>query len=309
VVVALFNVAVRRSTAQAVGVAAAFEVGVVLIALNVVPGALDRADIVSVTALAAVALLLGMTVRSNRRYLESLQERARRLEREREQQERLTAAAERTRIAREMHDIVAHGLSVVITLSQGAAANVANDPVESREAMQQVADAARHSLWEMRRLLDVLRDDASPARRPQPGLDGLEQLLEDVRATGLAVRLERTGEPDGMGPAVEATLFRIVQESLTNVVRHAKATAATVRIQYGERALVVQVDDDGRSLTGPPQEGNGLIGMRERATALGGTLTATRTPTGGLRIVAQLPLEALGQADVGRVEVGDAGDA
>jgi signal transduction histidine kinase len=125
---------------------------------------------------------------------------------------------------------------------------------------------------------------------------------------GLEVHSMIHGDPRPLPTSLDRAAFRIVQESLTNVVRHAKATAATVRIQYGERALVVQVDDDGRSLTGQPQEGNGLIGMRERATALGGTLTATRTSTGGLRIVAHLPLEALGQADVGRVEVGDTGD-
>jgi signal transduction histidine kinase len=108
---------------------------------------------------------------------------------------------------------------------------------------------------------------------------------------GLEVHSVIHGDPRPLPMGLDRAAFRIVQESLTNVVRHAKASAATVRIQYGERALVVQVDDDGRSLTGPPKEGNGIIGMRERATALGGTLTATRTPTGGLKIVAQLPLE------------------
>ena len=118
------------------------------------------------------------------------------------------------------------------------------------------------------------------------------------------------GDPQPLPTGLDRAAFRIIQESLTNVVRHARATAATVRIQYGDQALVLQIDDDGHSLTGPPTEGNGIVGMRERATALGGTLTATRTPTGGLRIIATLPLpERSGQADVGRVEVGDPGHA
>jgi signal transduction histidine kinase len=160
--------------------------------------------------------------------------------------------------------------------------------------MQQVADAARHSLWEMRRLLDVLRDDASPARRPQPGVDGLEQLLEDVRATGLAVRLERTGEPDGMGPAVEATLFRIVQESLTNVLTHARdASAVLVQLRFEPEAVRFSVQDDGRPDVVDAAErsapGRGLVGMRERVAMFGGTLEVSPSPD-GWRIAGELRL-------------------
>jgi signal transduction histidine kinase len=287
VAVALFNVAAHRSLPVAVGAAVVVEAGVGAVALGLVPGTLDRLDLDSLTGLVVASLLLGTTLRANARYLAAI-------ELEHAQQEELAAAAERTRIAREMHDIVAHGLSVVITLSHGAASTVRTDPEEAGRVMQQVAGAARDSLTEMRRLLGVLREDDgdAPPRRPQPGLDRLPALFTDMDNMGLAVRLEREGDAGSLGPAAEATLFRIVQESLTNVIKHADgATVAVVRLRAEPGVVRFSIEDDGRGSRGAgaaAHAGRGLAGMRERVALYDGTLAAGPSAGRGWRVSGEL---------------------
>jgi signal transduction histidine kinase len=201
------------------------------------------------------------------------------------------AGEERLRIAQELHDVVAHHISLINVQASTALHLVDRQPEQAGPALSAIKDASKEALVELRSIVGVLRQsDESAPRQPVAGLDRLEHLVSRTSRAGLEVHTIVHGEPRPLPTGLDRAAFRIIQESLTNIVRHAKASAATVRIQYGEQALVLQVDDDGRSLTGPPKEGNGIIGMRERATALGGTITATRTPSGGLRITAQLPL-------------------
>jgi signal transduction histidine kinase len=200
------------------------------------------------------------------------------------------AGEERLRIAQELHDVVAHHISLINVQASTALHLVDRQPEQAAPALAAIKDASKEALVELRSIVGVLRqsDEAAP-RQPVAGLDGLDQLISRTSMAGLEVHAIIRGEPRPLPTGLDRAAFRIIQESLTNVVRHAKAKAATVRIQYGEESLVVQVDDDGTALVGPPKDGNGIVGMRERATALGGTLTTTRTPTGSLRITATLP--------------------
>jgi signal transduction histidine kinase len=211
--------------------------------------------------------------------------------RTRQEAELRKAGEERLRIAQELHDVVAHHISLINVQASTALHLVDRQPEQAGPALSAIKDASKEALVELRSIVGILRQsDESAPRQPVAGLERLEHLISRTSRAGLEVHTIVHGDPRPLPTGLDRAAFRIIQESLTNVVRHAKASEATVRIQYGEQALVLQVDDDGRSLTGPPKEGNGIIGMRERATALGGTLTATRTPTGGLRITAQLPL-------------------
>ncbi|WP_433159001.1 sensor histidine kinase [Kribbella sp. CA-247076] len=201
------------------------------------------------------------------------------------------AGEERLRIAQELHDVVAHHISLINVQASTALHLVDRQPEQAGPALAAIKDASKEALVELRSIVGILRQsDESAPRQPVAGLERLDHLVSRTSRAGLEVHTIVHGDPHPLPTGLDRAAFRIIQESLTNIVRHAKATAATVRIQYGEEALTLQVDDDGQSLTGPPKEGNGIIGMRERATALGGTLTATRTPAGGLRITAHLPL-------------------
>jgi signal transduction histidine kinase len=201
------------------------------------------------------------------------------------------AGEERLRIAQELHDVVAHHISLINVQASTALHLVDRQPEQAGPALAAIKDASKEALVELRSIVGILRQsDESAPRQPVAGLERLEHLVSRTSRAGLEVHTIVHGDPHPLPTGLDRAAFRIIQESLTNIVRHAKANAATVRIQYGEQALVLQVDDDGESLTGAPKEGNGIIGMRERATALGGTLTATRTPTGSLRITAHLPL-------------------
>ncbi|TDU83538.1 signal transduction histidine kinase [Kribbella voronezhensis] len=216
-------------------------------------------------------------------------------DRTRREEELRKAGEERLRIAQELHDVVAHHISLINVQASTALHLADRQPEQAAPALAAIKEASKEALVELRSIVGILRqsDEAAP-RQPVVGLDHLDSLISRTSMAGLEVHSMIHGVPRPLPTGLDRAAFRIIQESLTNVVRHAKATSATVRIQYGDSALVLQVDDDGQSLTGPPKEGNGIIGMRERATALGGTLTATRTPAGGLRIVAQLPLEPAG---------------
>jgi signal transduction histidine kinase len=243
------------------------------------------------------SVLLGVSVRHWRNSLSTLTERAAQLERERDQQAAIAAAAERTRIAREMHDVVAHSLSVMVTLAKGAALKQAAEPDRAGQAMRQVAATGHQALDEMRRLLGVLRTEDDPgSRQPQPGLAQLDGLLHQVRATGLAAGLTVTGPPAAMPPGAELTIYRIVQEALTNTLKHAAGpTRVSVEIAFRPGSVTVDVHDDGAGRRARPQArtaGHGLTGMRERAAVYGGTVSAGPGPAGGWQVRACLPRTA-----------------
>src|SRR5579875_686111 len=297
--IALYTVAAHRSWVQALAATGIAEAGAVMAAVRWQPAGPVSHSLLFLTATVVAALCAGLTAASGSRYLAWMDERARRLAVERDQQAVIAAAAERTRIARELHDIVSHSLSVVITLADAAAVVSRTDPAHSVDAMTEVSEVGRHALADMRAMLGVLRTDEPPAAEPpdghgpapglapQPGLDQLDPLIERVRATGLAVDLAVSGTPFPLGAAAEMTAYRIVQEALTNTLRHAAARHAWITISYRAGEVSVRVADDG---TGPPpappgpgdgQRGHGLDGMRERAALHGGALQAGPAPGGG----------------------------
>jgi signal transduction histidine kinase len=295
--VALYTVAATQPTRTTLIVASLLEAGIVLAALTWAPadGGAVRA-IITLTAMASAAGVLGTNVRNRRALLASLEERAARLERERDQQGRLSAAAERSRIAREMHDIVAHNLSVMIALADGASFAVRDAPDRAEQAMQTASRTGRQALTEMRRLLGVLRDEAGPQGfAPQPGLGEIDALVAQVRAAGVTVSLDVGGRPpEALPPGLQLAAYRIVQEALTNMLKHAGPTAqATVLLRHGPDALELEIADTGLGAAGatPAVEGGGLRGMRERAAVYDGVVTAGPGPGGdGWRVAARLPL-------------------
>jgi signal transduction histidine kinase len=249
---------------------------------------------IGLSALSVAAGVLGTSVRQRRALLASLEDRAARLELERDQQGLLAAAAERARIAREMHDIVAHNLTVMIALADGAVFAAARAPEKATTAMETVSETGRQALGEMRRLLGVLReDDGGSELVPQPGVPQIDQLVEQVRAAGLPVTLEVAGDGRTLPPGAQLTVFRLVQEALTNCLKHAGASAvAGVKLRYAADAVDVEVTDNGasRPRTAAPG-GRGLDGMRERAAVYAGTVEAGPRLGGGWRVHARLRLE------------------
>lgn len=298
--IALYAIAVYRSSRDAwLGFAGSLVASTLAAYLSVTP---DRQDVVPFGAAAAaassqfaavmlIATLIGTNIGNRKRYVAALVERANQLARERDQQAQLAAAAERSRIAREMHDIVSHSLTVMVTLADGSAAAASTSPARATEAMLQVAETGRHALTDMRRMLGVLHagdTGATGELSPQPGTAQLGDLVGTFRSAGLPVRFSTTGRPpDDL--TEQLTTYRIVQEALTNVLRHAGAvTAVTVELQYDAQRTVVCVTDDGRG-TAVPGSGRGLVGMRERVTLHGGTLESGPHSPRGWRVLATLP--------------------
>lgn len=291
--VALYTVAAHCDRRTAFAAAAVVEVGVLVAAFRFEPVGDDiLGSIIFLTGLAAAALFTGTGLRARRDYLASLEDRAERLERERDQQAELAARAERTRIAREMHDIVAHSLSVVITLADGAVAASRIDPGGASAAMKQVGETGRQALAEMRRLLGVLRDERPAERAPQPDLGRLDALLDDVRNAGLPVDLSVTGVPAALPTTAQTTVYRIVQESLTNVLKHADApTRACVRLDWQPEGLTVEVTDDGAPAARVDRtDGHGLLGIGERVALFDGELHSGPAEPRGWRVRARLPI-------------------
>ncbi|MGH9060114.1 MAG: sensor histidine kinase, partial [Acidimicrobiales bacterium] len=296
--VALYTVASLRPRRTALAAAAVLEVGVGMATGRWSPGGSWIRSLVFLSAMVAAALFLGANVRARRAQLAMLTERAERLEHERDQQARLSAVAERTRIAREMHDVLAHSLAVMVSLADGAAAKLSSEPERAATAIAHVSDLGRQSLRDTRRLLGVLRaDDAPDLTTPQPDSGQLDDLVARVRATGLDASLHVSGEPFELAPAAGLTVYRIVQEALTNSLKHAAgARAVRVRLRYHQPELDVDVVDDGISAWPPvggrpePTAGHGLAGMRERAAVYRGTVLAGPDPEGGWRVHAHLPV-------------------
>ncbi len=277
--VALYTVAAHQSRIRAVLAAGLLEAGAVMAAVKWVPAGTPQRSLLFLSATVVAALFAGLTVASGSRYLAWMDERARRLETERDQQAVIAAAAERTRIARELHDIVSHSLSVVITLADAAAVVSRIDPARGVEAMTEASEVGRQALTDMRVMLGVLRtDEPAAALAPQPGIGDLGALVERFRATGLPVYLAIEGTSFPLGAAAELTAYRIVQEALTNTLRHAAARHASVIISYSDPQVRVRVTDDGRVRARGARRGHGIDGMRERAALHGGTLRAGPDP-------------------------------
>ncbi|MFI7288349.1 sensor histidine kinase [Streptomyces anulatus] len=267
------------------------------------------AQVVFVTIIMTVpfvlAWVLGDSLRTRRAYFDQLEERAARLEREREAQSKVAVAAERARIARELHDVVAHNVSVMVVQADGAAYVMDAAPDQARQALETISSTGRQALAEMRRLLGVLRTGDAPESGeyvPQPDVEQIEDLVAQVRQTGLAVDFKVEGTPRPLPSGVELTAYRVVQEALTNTRKHGGPDAgASVRLVYFDDGLGLLIEDDGRGAAhelyedgGADGAGHGMIGMRERIGMVGGTLDAGPRPGGGFRISALLPLKPPG---------------
>jgi signal transduction histidine kinase len=235
------------------------------------------------------AWVIGDNLGTRRAYTRALEERAERLESEREAEAGRARAEEQARIARELHDVIAHNVSVMVV--QAAAANDVFDarPDRAREALQAIETSGRKALDEMRRLLGVVRGDGA-GYAPQPGIEQLDELVDHVRAAGLAVSVSMEGSPRPLPAGVELSAYRVVQEALTNTLKHAQATRADVAVRFLEDELDVEVRDDGVGAGNGNGSGHGLIGMRERVTAFGGTLDTGAAPGGGFAVAARFPL-------------------
>lgn len=308
---ALYTVAANRPRSTALACAGVLELWALLALFRWVSHDLFLPSISLMTGTAVAALMTGINSQTRRDYLAALEERAARLEYERDQQARLAVAQERTRISREVHDIVSHSLSVMIALADGAAAVNAAAPQRATEAMRQTARTGRDAMGEMRRLVGTLRaeapeapeafgvpgvaEDVAAQRHPQPGIAQIDGLLDEVRAAGLPSRLTVEGSLGGLPVGAQLAVYRIVQESLTNIRKHSEgATGAWVRLAGKDGWVDVEICDDGRARAvgaeGAQGPGHGISGMRERAAVYGGTVEAGRGPR-GWRVHARLYLE------------------
>jgi signal transduction histidine kinase len=288
--IALYTVAATMRRAEALA-AAALTASVVLLVVAQDGTRHWALAITDAAGLAGAVLLVGLYVGTRRAYLAELRHRAQRLERERDVSAALAAAEERARIAREMHDSVAHHLTVIVALSDGALRAVTRSPAEACDAIRDVSGTARQALAETRRLLGVLRaDSGQEPRQPLPGLADLDDLVARVRAAGLPVRYERTGAAADLPTGVELAVFRLVQEALTNTMKHAGPRAnAAVRLRVSSGEVRVDVEDDGTGGTARPgAAGGGLTGMRERVKAAGGELDCGPRDPRGWRVSARL---------------------
>jgi signal transduction histidine kinase len=234
--------------------------------------------------------LVGVVMRRRRENELFLAERAFQAERRRDQHAQAAVSAERSRIARELHDVVAHAISVIIVQARGGERIIGTDPDRAREAFGAVAATGEQAMGEMRRLLGLLREnDAGSALAPQPSLDRVSELVGRMRESGLPVNLAIEGDPRPLPPGVDVSAYRILQEALTNVLRHAGPAAATVHIRYEPERIEIAVADDGPGNGAPPGSGHGLIGIRERVTLIGGALEVGPGADGGFSVRAVLP--------------------
>ncbi|MFI7385414.1 sensor histidine kinase [Streptomyces sp. NPDC049813] len=248
------------------------------------PGSWGQEGVVAAWVLAVVAV--AELARTRREQAE--RERA-----ERERAARRRADEERLRIARELHDVLAHSISVINVQAGVGLALLDSDPEQARTALTTIKHASKEALGEVRQVLDTLRTPGDAPRAPAPGLDRLPELVAQAAAAGLTVDVRTDGKRPALAPGTDLAAFRIVQEALTNVVRHSGSRRARVRLHYTTGLLTLTVDDDGpASRAEAGGSGNGLAGMRERAAALGGTIEAGPRPDGGFRVVAGLPLTA-----------------
>jgi signal transduction histidine kinase len=268
--------------------------GVVAVGLLAVAlfGAHDSSgtDLLLTGAVYTGAYLSGSTIRNRRLYFGELEARAVELERERDERAERAVADERLHIAQELHDVVAHSMGVIAVQAGVGAHVIDQDPAEAKRSLEAIADTSRSTLTEIRRILGVLRNDGAAAYQPAPGLVDLGRLVGDFEDAGLPVAVTVEGTPDGLPPGVDLTAYRIVQEALTNVLKHAGPAHACVAITYRPGALALRITDDGRGVRGTPTEGgHGLLGMRERVGVYGGVITAAPRVGGGFGVAVELP--------------------
>ena len=283
----------RHVTSLAVAYAVIVMVVVIVVAP---PNAMGVGAVVTNAALFTGAFALGRSAHVRRENVVLLEERAQLAEQARADEARHAVADERLRIAQELHDVLGHSLGV-IALQAGVGAHVIDvDPAEAKASLEAISRTSRSSLAEVRRILGALRTDADTGPRgyhPPPGLDALDTLATELTEAGLPVRVHVLGVPHEVPAALDLTGYRVAQEALTNVVRHAGPAQAEVTVRYEDRQVTVQVDDDGRGTTaqGSSAGGHGQLGMRERVAVWGGTLHTGPRPEGGYRVIATLPYD------------------
>jgi signal transduction histidine kinase len=292
VLIALYWVALDGSLIEGALAAGTVELGAIMAAVRWSPSEPLKVW-VGLSGLGTAAGVLGVSIRQRRALLASLQEKAARLEFERDQEGRLGAAAERARIAREMHDIVAHNLTVMIALADGATYAMDSSPERAAQATQRVSATGRQALVEMRRLLGVLREQSPAQLEPQPSLERLDELLARVNAAGVPVTMDLDGDPHQLADGVQLTVFRVAQEALTNTLKHAtRPTRAHLALRCRPGEVELEVTDTGSERPVARSGGRGLHGMRERAASYGGELEAGPGPRGGWRVHLQLNPDA-----------------
>lgn len=254
-----------------------------------------RPEAVGIIGWVLVLLCTAEVVRWRQEYLRADRERAAESLRTREEELLRRASEERVRLARDVHDTVAHNISLINVQAGTALYLMETEPQRAAEALATIKQTSKDTLTELRGMLGVLRavDEAAP-RSPVPGLDRVQELAEGTRSAGIDVDVEIAGVPGRLPVSTDSAAYRTVQEALTNVVRHSGASRAGVRIAYDASSLVVEVTDDGRGTVGPPVPGNGITGMRERASLVGGTVDAGPLRGGGFRVRARLPLDGAG---------------
>lgn len=293
--VGVFTVASRYPLRVAAPAGIASAAAAVPVAARLLPGFAWAEVVVVVLAFVVAALMSGAFVRNRAETIAALTAAADRLAAEQAENARAAVVRERTAIAREMHDIVAHSLSVMVTLSDAAALKVAGRPVEATQTMEQVSQVGRQALSDSRRVLGILHGDSADPLSPQPGLSDLAVLVEQVDHDGLEARLTVQGPVDAVPAGAGLTAYRIAQEATANTLKHARGvTRLDVEVAVEDGRLSVRVQDDGAGvpvLAGTVPAGRGLRGMRERAAAYGGTVIAGPLPQGGWRVLADLPFD------------------
>ncbi|MET9561820.1 MULTISPECIES: sensor histidine kinase [Streptomyces] len=298
--VALYTVAANSGRRGTLVAGAVVEGGALLACLRWATAGAFVSPFVAVTAMVVAAAVLGANARTTRAYLAAVEERAARLEQEHDQQARLAVAEERTRITREMHDIVTHNLSVMVALTDAAVYAQHRSPEKATTAMLQISETGRQALTDMRRSLNILRTDEPDAERhPLPGIAQLEALADQMCTAGLPTRVEVRGGHTHIPATAQLTVYRLVQEALTNTLKHTPTGShADVRIRCSAETVTVDVIDNGP--TPPPPgavpSGHGIAGMRERAAVYGGTLRSGPLPGGGWGVHTRLDLGSSGAA-------------
>ena len=258
-----------------------------------VPSAGDAGNIPFAVVPLVVVTALGHGLQRWQRSHAALSLHATRLAEDQEAWVRDAVAAERARIARELHDVVAHCVSVMVIQAGAAEDLLDRDPAGARQPLRAVQDTGQQAVAELGRMLGLLRDGrAQHTLAPQPGIAQLPELVAQVRAAGLTVAYDVVGTPQALPPGIDVALYRLAQEALTNVLKHARGARATVALRYAESAVELAVRDDGRTTASGPGHGHGLIGMRERVALYGGTLTAGPRDGGGFAVNAVIPMPA-----------------
>ena len=287
----------RRYAVRTLGVA--FVALILSLALNAIHRPFSIADLIINAVLVGIAWIAGDNVRTRRAYTAALEERAARLERDQADNAQRAVNLERTRIARELHDVVAHSVSVIVVQAGAARRVLRRDPNRASEALTSIELTGRQALDELRRLLGMLRkyDGQAPDLAPQPRLQDLDALVTQIEEAGLPVDMVVNGEPRPLPSGIDLAVFRIVQEALTNSLKHAGPARATVTLSYRPDELVLEVVDDGRGLCeGVGKDGraggHGLVGMRERVALYGGDVSAGPGARGGYEVRARLPFAA-----------------